>query len=58
MENQNEIRNKVKRRCMMQTQIAKEIGMTNIYFNSWLKGHREIGKDGIAKINKWLNEQS
>ena len=54
MDTQEEIRQKVKRRCMAQTEIAREIGLTNIYFNTWLKGHREISEASIERIKKWL----
>ena len=53
-QNQDKLRNAVKRRCTPQNIAAKEIGITNIYFNAWLKNHRSLGSNTISKVNDWL----
>jgi DNA-binding transcriptional regulator YdaS (Cro superfamily) len=52
--NQNKLRELVRRRCTPQKEAAKEIGVTNIYLNHWLNGHRECGPSMVKSINKFL----
>ena len=54
--NQDKLRVSVLNRCKSQKEIAKEIGCSNIYLNTWLKGKRIISKKLAAKIQVWLGE--
>ncbi len=54
--NQEKLRSLVRRRCTPQKEAAKEIGVTNIYLNHWLKGHRECGPVMVESINKFLTD--
>ena len=54
--NQDELRDSVLRRCMSQKEIAKEIGISNIYLNTFLQGKRIIGKKSVAKVEAWLEK--
>lgn len=54
--NQDQLRQAVKRRCMKQTEIAEELQLTNIYLNSWIKGHRNVSKETAEKIQIWLDK--
>ena len=54
--NQDKLRERVLKRCLPQKVIAQEVGLTNIYFNYWLKSHRELGPNAIDRIEKWLEK--
>lgn len=54
--NQDELRVAVLKRCMSQKEIAGEIGVSNIYLNTFLKGKRTISKKLAGKIQVWLGE--
>ncbi len=54
--NQDQLRVAVLKRCMSQKEIAKEIGVSNIYLNTWLKGKRIIGKKTVVKMEAWLGK--
>ena len=54
---QETLRKKVLKRCTPQKVAAKEIGLTNIYFNKWLKGHKILSEKTVARVQNWLNEE-
>jgi len=54
--NQDQLRKLVKRRCTQQTIAAKEIGISNIHLNYWLKGHKDLGTNTIGKVRIWLDK--
>jgi DNA-binding transcriptional regulator YdaS (Cro superfamily) len=51
---QEKLRALVRRRCTPQKEVAKQIGVTNIYLNHWIKGHRDCGPDMVKSINEFL----
>jgi hypothetical protein len=53
---QEDLRVAVRRRCTPQKEVAKKIGCTDVYFNVWLKGHKDLGPDTLENIVKWLKE--
>ena len=53
---QEKLRALVRRRCTPQKEVADQIGVTNIYLNHWLKGHRDCGPEIIKSINLFLDE--
>ncbi|MCK5614203.1 hypothetical protein KAR91_70715 [Candidatus Pacearchaeota archaeon] len=52
---QDQLRVAVLNRCKSQKEIAKEIGISNIYLNTFLKKKRTISKKLAAKIQVWLD---
>lgn len=54
--NQDELRQAVKRRCTSQKVVASAIGVSNIYFNYWIKNKRDVSEKTLQKIADWLND--
>ena len=53
---QNDLRDKVKLRCQKQTAIAAKCKMSKIWFNNWIKGHKELGPVGIKNVILFLEQ--
>jgi len=54
--NQDKLREALLRRCMKQTEIADENKISNVYFNAFLKGKRDIGKKLVKRLWAWLED--
>ena len=49
-----DLRQLVQKKCMLQKNIALEIGVSNIHLNYWLKENKDFGPDSLKKVQKWL----
>ena len=54
--NQDELRELVMRRCTPQKQIAADVGLSKEYFNTWLKGKKNLSKKMVDKMLEWLSK--
>ena len=54
--NQDQLRDRVKLRCLSQIEVAKKCQMTNIHFNYWIKGHKDLGPNSVKRVEKFLEE--
>ena len=54
--NQDELRKSVMRRCTPQKQIAADVGLSKEYFNTWLKGKKDLSKKMVDKMLEWLSK--
>ena len=51
---QPELRSIIKERILTQKQIAKEIGVDTVYFNLWLHGKKDFGKNKMNLLTEWM----
>ena len=55
--NQDKQRERVKERLgITQLEFAKKLPCTNIYLNSWIKGHRNFSKKMLNRVEEILAE--
>ena len=54
--NQDELRERAKRRCTPQKVIANRIGITNVFFNTFLRGKRNLSEKTANKLDQVLEE--
>jgi len=53
---QDELRQKVLLKCQSQKTISAKCKMSNIHFNNWIRGHKELGPTGIKNVELFLEE--
>lgn len=57
MENQNDLRNKVKAKLgMSQIEAADQIPIEYVYFSKWLNDKLNLGHKKIEDIQAWLKD--
>ena len=49
-------RDKANLRFVSQKKVAVIVSLTNIFFNSWLRGHRDLSEKALARVKNWLAE--
>ena len=56
MDEQNDLRKSVRKRCMSQKEVAGQIGISNVHLNYWLKEKKELGPKTVEKVKRFLED--
>ena len=53
---QDYYRDKVGMRCTKQNIAAKQIGLSSVHLNYWLKRRKKLGPSSLEKVKVWLDK--